>query len=65
MNNLKGKENALAKSILELGSVLVGKELTMDDAYRRFRGIDVKKEVLCHNSEHGGYIHCGKRLVKK
>ncbi len=65
MNILKEKSNIIAESILDLGSAIVGKELTIEDAFLRFRKLDVKKEVLSHESEHGGFISHGKRLVQK
>ncbi len=65
MNLLKEKKNIIAESILDLGSAIVGKELTLEDAFLRFREIDVKKEVLSHDSEHGGFISHGRRLVQK
>lgn len=42
-------ENPIAEAILELGSILSGRELTMEEALKNFRNIDPKKVEFYHN----------------
>jgi hypothetical protein len=48
------KKNPLADGILEIGSILTGKELTIKDAKKRFLKINSKKQKLVN----------GERIIK-
>lgn len=65
INEEKFLAETIRDGILEIGSILVGRELTIDEAYEHFRKIDPKKEKLINGSEYDGFVSRGCRLIKK